>query len=301
MKDESYRYLRQLYDGYRNSLERKKKLRSGSALLSSLSIKNNERFRALNEASMSLNNIPAERLLELKESGLIRNTDDVSTYTISAKGVWEIERADGVLNEADLLDFIDNNYFDLFEAGKPLTEKEKVIIFGLLAARAFSAASCVDMRKDTPVKNAWKDVMVSSFSMLREMGVIKKLTMDDLMPENGIEHPASHLIRHTDQLPRKTRAIFKASGKNKYYLDVEDGDNVSLERIAYLFWLVFGESANPENIDDINDYCTKIAYNASIRVFDMAEHKFSSPRYDELMRDGLVESILSRARWEKEA
>jgi len=56
------------------------------------------------------------------------------------------------LDENDLIKFIDDNYFDLFETGKPISEKEKVILFGLLSARAFSEASSVDMRKGDSVK-----------------------------------------------------------------------------------------------------------------------------------------------------
>jgi len=66
MREESYNYLYRLYEGYRNSLEARKKLRSKSALLSSLTVKNNERFRAMSDASKSFSCIPAEVLMDLK-------------------------------------------------------------------------------------------------------------------------------------------------------------------------------------------------------------------------------------------
>jgi hypothetical protein len=211
----------------------------------------------------------------------------------------EVEKDRETLDVGGLLDFIDSTYFDLFEKRKPLTEREKVIIFSMLSARAFSEESSVDMRKDDSVKDAWKDVLISSYNKLRELGIINKLAPEELMIDCGIEHPASHLIRHTDQLPRKTKAIYKAIGKNKYYLDVEDNGSVSVEKLAYLFWLVLGDKATPDNIDSIHEYCTKTAYDASIYVYDMAEHKYSSPRYDAIMRDGLVDSIMNRSHWEE--
>lgn len=299
MKDESARYLNRLYDSYRESLEARKKLRSQSVLLSSFGIKKNERFRAMMDASKSLNRLPSEVLLELRENEFIRNTDDVDSCIITANGIWEVEKNRKILDVNGLLTFIDDNYFDLFEKRKPLTEREKVIVFGMLSTRAFSAESSVDMRKDDLVKDVWKDVMISSYNELNELGVMNKLLLDDLMPEGGIEHPASHLIRHTDQLPRKTKTIFNAIGKNKYHLDVEDGDSISVDKLAYLFWLVLGKSATPDNLESIHEYCTKTAYNASIYVYDMAEHKYSSPKYDEIMRDGLVNSIIHRSRWEE--
>ena len=299
MKDESARYLNRLYDSYRESLGTRKKLRSDSALISSISIKNNERFRAMKDASKSLNRIPSEVLSELKENGFVRNTDDIDTYIITAKGIWEVEKNREILDVNGLLSFIDDTYFDLFENRKPLTEREKVIVFGMLSARAFSEESSVDMRKDDLVKDAWRDVMNSSYSKLKELEVMNKLALEDLMTDSGIEHPASHLIRHTDQLPRKTKAIFKAIGKNKYYLDVEDEGSVSVDKLAYLFWSVLGDKATPDNAENIHEYCTKTAYNTSIYVYDMAEHKYSSPKYDALMREGLINSIIHRSRWEE--
>ena len=299
MQDESMKYLSRLYDSYRESLEARKKLKFESALISSLSVKNNERFRAMKDASKPLNKIPSEILLELKTKEFIRNIDDVSSYTITAKGIWEIEKDRGLLDEDGMLSFIDKNYFDLFEAGKPLTEREKVIVFALLSARAFSEESSADMRKDDSVKDAWKDVMISSYNELKKLGVMDKLLLEDLMPQSGIEHPASHLIRHTDSLPRKTMAIFTAGGRNRYYLDVTDEDAVSNDKLAYLFWLVLGSSATPDNVELIHQYCTKVAYDAGIYVYDMAEHKYSSPKYDAILRDGLATSIINRSRWEK--
>jgi predicted transcriptional regulator len=300
MKEESIRYLQKMYDSYRDNFEMKKKMQSKSVLISSLKVKNNDRFRPLNDSARMAAKMPSDVLFELKENEMIRNTDDVASFTISGKGIWFVEKMNGVIDEKSLIDFIDEKYFNLSESGKSLTDKEKVVIFGLLATRAFSQNSAADMRKDDYVKDAWKEIMKSSFEKLEEIGVIKNLKPDDLMPEGGIEHPASHLIRHTDSLPRKTRAIFNASGKNRYYLDLYDSDSLSVEKLAYMFWLVFGDSINSDNVENISDYCIDIAYNKSIYVFDLDEHKFSTPEYDELVRSGIMESIILRPQWSNE-
>jgi hypothetical protein len=298
MKEESIKYLQKMYDAYRDNLEMKKKLQSKSVLISTLKVKKNDRFRPLNDSARMAAKIPSDILLELKENGMIRNTGDVASFTISGKGIWLIEKSNGIIDDNVLIDFIDENYFNPFEAGKPLTEKEKVIIFGLLATRAFSQNSAADMRKDDYVKDAWKEIMESSLEKLREVGVIKSLEIDDLMPKKGIEHPASHLIRHTDSLPRKTRAIFTAGGKNNYYLNLYENDQLSMEKLAYLFWLVFGDSIDSDNIEGISEYCRDVAYNKSIYVFDLDGHKFSTPEYDELVRSSIMESIVLRPQWD---
>lgn len=297
MKEESMRYLQKMYDAYKDNFEIKKKMPSKSVLISSLKVKNNDRFRLLNDSARMAAKMPSDILLELKENGMIRNTADVASFTISGKGIWLIEKRNGIIDENILIDFIDDNYFNRFEAGKPLTDKEKVIVFGLLATRAFSQNSTVDMRKDDCVKDAWKGIMESSFQKLKEVGAIKSLELDDLIPKGGIEHPASHLIRHTDSLPRKTRAIFKASGKNRYYLDLYENGSLSMEKLAYMFWLVLGNSIDSDNIENINEYCRDVVYNKSIYVFDPDEHKFSTPEYDELVRSGIMESIVLRPQW----
>ncbi|NLT38804.1 MAG: hypothetical protein GXX95_11735 [Methanomassiliicoccus sp.] len=300
MKEGSNRYLQKFYDSYRDNLDMKKKLISKSVLLSSLRVKNNVRFTALNESAIVAAKIPSDVLFELKQNGWVRDTEDMSTVTISAKGIWYIEKRNGILGEEALLDFIDDNYFAMVEASKPLSEKEKVIIFGMLTTRAFSINSAVDMRKDDSVKDTWKEVMISAFEKLKELGAVERLEIVDLMPTQGIEHPASHLIRHTDSLPRKTRAIFKASGKNKYYLDMYVNDSLSTEKLAYLFWLVFGRLLDSDNVEKISEYCREVAYNKSIYVFDLDEHKFSTPEYDELIRTSIIDSIIMRSQWDSE-
>lgn len=298
MREESIRHLQKMYEAYKDHLEMKKKLQSRSILISSLKVKSNERFRPLNDSARTAAKMPSDILLELKENGMVRHTGDATSFTISGKGIWFIERKNGIIDENILIDFIDDHYFNLFESGKPLTDREKVIVFGLLATRAFSQDSAADMRKDDYVKDAWKEIMESSFEKLREVGAIKGLKPEDLMPKEGIEHPASHLIRHTDSLPRKTRAIFKASGKNGYYLDLYRDDRLSVEKLAYMFWLVLGKSIDSDSIENISEYCRYVVYNKSIYVFDLDVHKFSTPEYDELVRSGIMESIVLRPQWD---
>jgi len=292
--------LYRFYDSFRYQMEIGGKLKSDSVLTTSIKQFKNTRFRPLKESAIDGHKIPPDLLSQLTGQNLVRSSGELAKFVITGKGIWEAEKARGLIDETRLIDFIDSNFFEvLFEQATPLTDREKVVLFTMLAARAFSEGSSADMKRSREVNSAWLDAFMACSSELRKLGVITTENVD-IFPDNSqYEDVASHFIRHTDRLPRKTRAIFKSSSKrdNRYFLDVRKNDEVELDRLAYLFWLVLGSQLTVDNIDSVNDFCASVAYDRSVQLFEHEKHVFASPRYDDVVRSAIIESIVSRQKW----
>ena len=293
MDDESFELLERFYDRLRDVVEAQGKLRSGSLITCSMDVKNNTRASWLKESSIPAQKIDPNHLRSLLDSGLVRVANEVSKYVISAKGLWEVEKKRSLLDDDRLLGYIDSKFFDLFETQTRLSEKEKVIIMSLLAARSFAPQSPVDLHKDEATMDAWIRIIESVYDILSKMGVISRLSREDLFGRKGNEHPVSNLIRHTDALPRKTKMLYKAAGNQQYYLDLFDGARVSVGKLGHLFWLVFEDKLNSLNFDEVLELCQRTAYGEGLYVFDLKDHRFSSHEYDDVIREGMKESILS--------
>ena len=294
----AYESLKRFYQACRDRFQFHGKLRGESLLISGLEVKNNVRFSLLGEASLESRKIDADHLSELVAGEFIREIDEPGLFTITAKGIWEVERSEHLLDSAKLVDYIDRKNFALFAKAR-LTEKEKVIVFSFIAVRAFSERSCVDLHRDDATMEAWRRIIEKAYQALRGLGVVRTLSEADLLRAKGTERPVSHLIRHTDALPRKTKGIFKAPGKQRYYLDLYDGATVPIDRLAFMFRLVFEGELDLEGMENVLEVCRSVAYDEAIHVFDYpedvsgaSEHLFSKPVYDDVVRESLRRSLV---------
>lgn len=298
MDSATFESLKRFYQACRDRFQFHGKLRGESLLISGLEVKNNVRFSLLGESSIESRKIDADHLSELVTGEFIREIDEPGRYTITARGIWEVERSEHLLDDAKLVRYIDQKNFALFTKAR-LTEKEKVIVFSLIAVRAFSVRSCVDLHRDDATMEAWRRIIETAYKTLRGLGIVRNLSEAELLRAKGTERPLSHLIRHTDALPRKTKGIFRAPGKQRYYLDLYDGTTVPMDRLAFMFRLVFEGELDLEGMESVLEVCRSVAYDEAIHVFDypedvigVSEHLFSKPMYDDVVRDALHRSLV---------
>jgi len=59
-----------------------------------------------------------------------------------------------------------------------------------------------------------------------------------------------------------------------------------------------GSKLGAEGIDQLQDFCASVAYDYSVRLFEHEKHVFASPRYDDLLRRAIIDSVVSRQKWE---
>lgn len=234
---------------------------------------------------------------DLVSAGLADYASADKRITLSSRGIWEAEQARGTLDSARLLTFIDDKWFDLFSESKSLpTDKEKLVLFTLLAGRAFSAGTAVDLSSKR-AHGPWTELTLASEAFLRDRGIIKDDRVTEALRSEGAGAalpPVVKFYRYTENLPKKTEGLYAAKGNNKYYLDLDTDGAVDSSKITYLFKLVLGDQADFTLAEAITDYCRDKAYDIAIQVFPQSEPKFTSLDYDRLIEKALRDLVLAR-------
>jgi hypothetical protein len=297
MNENTLHFLIKFYDILYDNIERNKKLDHKSVLISLLKIKTlTPRQKILRESSKSSSDIPTDVLKILLSEKLVQSGDEIDKYTITSKGIFTVEKEKEILNEDSLMSFIDSEYFIIGEKIKPITDREKVILFGMIAARTLSKDSLIDLRQDNS-QDTWMQIFDMSYEKLKSLNIIKE-AKDELLGNSKTEHNVVNLIRHNIYLTRKIKGYYHTTNKMQYYLDISDGDQISRQKLSYLFWQIFQGNLAKDSIDDIMTFCKKIS-NMGIYVFNMNTHIFSMPKYDLVLEDCIKDSIISKRKWEK--
>jgi hypothetical protein len=297
-------YLQKFYRLLKDNFLREKKLKDKSILISFLETKSASRNKLIRDSTMPSNLIPNEILLSLLTKKQIQVLGNLGSYAITAKGVWNIEQSLNLISEDTFLSYINGKFFtgtstaSSFNHGD-LDDREMVIVLAMIAARAFSEKSLVDLKKDDGVKAKWQEVLEKSYNLLKDLNAIKKLRKEDFLSKIGNEHVVSSIFRHNGPAVQKTRGIYVYTGKYGYYLDIFKDGVLSKEKLSYLFWKIFKGSLSSDSADLILQFCKDISSKESIYLYDIKEHNFSNPIFDYVIKDSLLDSVLSKAKWAK--
>ena len=302
MSDEEKRYLKDFYTLLRDNMRRERSLKRKSVLVSFLETRSASRFKLLKNSTIHSSLVPNEILISLLSKGYIQVLSNINTYAVTAKGVWVSEQDLEIMNEEKLLSHINNKYF----TGKPpgsnvkndLNDKEKTILLAMISARTFSEKSLADLKKSETTKDKWLEILEKSYDLLCSQNQITKLNKE-FFNRKGNEHAASSIFRHNNQMVQKTLGIYEYKGNYQYYLNLYEESQFSTEKLSYLFWKIFKGKIDLDSVDVIAKYCNEISNKESIYLFEMKEHVFSMPVYDSLLKDSLLDSIASKARWAK--
>ncbi len=283
--------LKVLHDNLMTLLALDNKLVQNSVLLSFFNFKSNIRFNYLLKAAQNADNIPDIIIKDLLESGDIREIGDMNNYTITGKGIWEIER-DYKLTENQLINFIDTKYFVVESENKDLSDKEKVILLSLIAIRAFSGEFCIDLKRSEYLLESMKRIIDASHEILFDLGVIT-MQYSKLYGKKGNEHMVSNLIRHTDSLPKKTKSFFYAPGDQKYYLNIIEGGTIGKKDLLWLLKRILGKNVitDLEQYDRLKTFFNTIPYKEGYFVFENIDKSFVNHEIDDLIEVILKEMI----------
>lgn len=296
MNDIEIRQLNKFYNLLFENLEKDKKLKEKSILISFLKPQKASRFRLLRRSTLSSDLIPNHILSSLLSKRYIQNIDEIELYAITGRGVWFIEKSKELLNKNILISYIDDEYFTI--KIKDLNDKEKIILFSLISTRTFSENSTVDLNKDIPVKNRWKHVMERCYDKLNDLKIIK-IEKDKLFKRTGNMHIVSYIFRHNNDMVQRTKEIYSYNRKQEYYLDLFSNSYFSDEKLSYLFWKIFKGSITADVGVDIINFCNDISKQESIYLFEGGKHIFTMPSYDLKIKDGLFDSIINKEKWDK--
>jgi len=297
MSDEE-NHLKRFYISLSDNLRREKRSRENSVLLSFLKTRSASRYRLLRKSALNSALIPREVLTTLLSKGFIQCIEGIDSYSITAKGVWHYEREKDLMNQETLLSYINDEYFIPTIKGD-LNDREKVILFMMISTRTFSEKSTVDLHKRDAVKDKWREMLERSYDLLDDLNILMKPDKESFLGKKGNIHVVSSIFRHNNQMVQKTRGIYIYTGKHEYYLNLYKNSNFSQNNLSYLFWKVFKGDIPSESVDRVIEYCNEISKEESIFLFDMPEHAFSMPKYDTMIKDGLMDSIISRDKWSR--
>ncbi|MHA1658729.1 MAG: hypothetical protein ACTSUT_06360 [Promethearchaeota archaeon] len=296
MREEDYLYLKKYYEKARQSYFFDKKKEIKSLFFELLKIKNNVRYNILNHASRKEDYFSKNIITNLLKEGLIRPTDKINNYVITAKGIWKIEYKNKDIDLETLLNFIDDKYFNLFGGNKNLNDKEKVMLLFMIVSRAFSEDAPINLKKRGNSKDEIGTIINSSFLLLKKYSVITNLTEKKLFNLKGNEHPVSDFIRHKEALVRKTNGLYRTLRDQKYCLDLMINDHFKVQELAYLLWLVFGTKINNQLQEDFLKLSESI-YQKSIFIYSSGDFSFFNPKYDDEIKNALDEYLINLKMW----
>jgi len=297
MNQNEKKYLMKFYDALYDNLERDRKLKEKSVFISFLRTNKTPRYKLLTKSAIPSSKVPNKIINFLLLEKLITSTNEIESYTITAKGVWSIENEKGKLDEDSFISYINKEYFTI-EKQKKVTDNEKVVLFSMIVARTFSDKSPLYLETGSSSVDKWKEILDLSCDKLISLKVIPKTTKNKLYSKAGNEHAVSNLIRHNIYLSPKIKGIYHSMGSQNYYLDIYDDSQISKDKLSYLFWKIFNGNLNNESIDEIAKFCSRLSDNMSIYIFDLDIHIFSTPKYDIIVKDCLKDSMISKTKWE---
>lgn len=297
MNENELEYLYKFYNLLYNNFEIIKKSENNSLIYALLKTRDANRFKLIKRSIISSNIMPSDVLGSLISGDYIQNIDDLDSYVITAKGIWYIEKIKNNMNEDYFLKMINDNYI-ITKQKKDLDDKEKVILLSMIATRAFSKTSCVDLRKDIGIQDRWKKVIDDVYQFLFSENIIKK-DRNQIFGHTGNMHIVTSLFRHNVKMVQKTMNIYTYSGKLEYYLDLYSDNIFYNDKLSYLFWKIFKENLTSDSVDKIVEFCNSISKSESLFLFDIKMHVFTNPLYDLKIRDSMINSIALKNKWEK--
>jgi predicted transcriptional regulator len=250
-------------------------------------------LQIINDSAIPAHTLTPDSIKKLLEQKLIKKTDEsVKKYIITARGIWTVEKKKNLINEISLLDYFDEKKFSItFEKTADMEFREKVVIFSMIATRVFSKESWLNLQAQSGLQNHWKEIFDLSAQKLHEMGVLTEKNKIELYYRSAHDPPAVSLTRRLPDMQKHTKYVYQLDGNLRYWLEMPEYENDFKEKLAELFSMVFKEKLTFENLDLIYDFCSEISHTKSIFVFDLNKHKFSSPKYDDLVKEALIKGI----------
>ena len=256
------------------------------------------RMRLLIDAAVLTKIEKPEILDQLSRLGLIQFIDVKRSVTFTAKGIWQIEKELKVIDADVLIDFIDKKWFDCFKKeSQALSDKEKVILFTALAARAFSEQSSIDLTKKDKIHDAWKETVEKVVDFLFANKIIADPSLRQSLfvgKKSGKTtlHPVVYCFRYSADIPQKVNGLFVAKN-SRYFLNIYRDEKIAIEELSFLFELVLGDNFGSDLLDKVFKFCQEISYEKSIVVFSVDKHNFAQPDYDDLIRASLQKVLLN--------
>ncbi|KKM03325.1 hypothetical protein LCGC14_1775560 [marine sediment metagenome] len=169
MDSEELKYLGKFYDEICFAINKisKKATKSISPIVIFIKTQKKRIIEILKKASLSKYEFDNENVFEnLLKKQYIRSSNKSGEYIITPKGLWEYENRSNKCGLEQFLEFIDKEYFNLFKSHERAFDvKEKVVIFGMIAARTLSKESWIDANVEGSILKHWREIFDKIFKL----------------------------------------------------------------------------------------------------------------------------------------
>lgn len=274
----------------RNYAYSRKKLYKNSVLLTIMNSSSTDNTKILSISAENLKNYTTAQIHTLLNNNyikIIENIDKETDVILTIKGIWSIE-SETIIGIDDILTNIQSLKLNFADSIEQLNEKEKVIIFSMIALRVFSPDCCMDLSTDLN-SDRWQDIILKQIDYIKGINISKK--NNPILEKKGYDHPMRSLMRHANNLPNKTMGIFSPLGNYQYYLDIKIEDEIKAKaQIGFLLSEVFPSLNSIEIKDSVSKHLQDIAHNESILVNPKVT--FISFLWDRIIKDAIDDIYL---------
>ncbi len=268
-------------------------IRENSIFITLIEASQNRVLSILSDSALSSDLIRQKNFEELLDLNLIKKDEFSNKYSITAQGIWLIEKNKNLVSESQLISYFQRNQFQRKKGSRiDLNFREKVLLLSMIAVRAFSQESPVALAPRYNLQNSWKEIFDLCNQFLCDMKIISEEEKNKLYLRAVADHPLLTIFRRNTDFPKKTNFLYKFDKYLNYWLDMPENEDEFTENLALLFSLIFKEQLTFENLDMINDFCYEIAHRKSVFVFkDISKHKFLDTKFDLIVKEALIRGI----------
>ena len=268
-------------------------IKENSIFITLIGASQNKVLKLLSDSALSPDFIGEEKIGQLMELNFIKKDEFSENFSITAQGVWQVEKNKNIVSEPQIIDYFQKTQFQRKKGSKiDLKYREKVLLLSMIAARAFSLESAVNLAPRIKLHDDWQEIFDAANQFLFDLEVIDEDEKNSLYLRCANDQPITTIFRRLTDFPKKTNFVYKFDKNLKYWLEMPDSEKEFKEVMASLFPLIFDEKLSYENLDAILAFCRKIAQSKSVFIFgDITKHKYLDPRYDSWLKEALIKGI----------
>ncbi len=219
-----------------------------SLLVKIVSSNKNTVKRAFTQASEKYS-ASASVIDTLVEAGYVREISP-KKYAITARGIMFIEFEAYPVDRDIYANWLDAKYLEMDNA--PISDKNRVVLLAVFAARCFSEDTCASYSDDAR-ETAFLQLLNDCNAFLSSLDVIKPNSID-LCRTTKSKTQMSSILGQIDKLPQSTGMKFIAKGK-QYYLDVWKDGGLDRSSITFLTKTIMGENVTRDRIKKLEEFC----------------------------------------------
>lgn len=271
--------LKDMYDQCLKKFDKKEK----SLWLLVVMSNSNTIKRAVKESSYNSPS-PSAIMDELIKSNYVCESEP-GVYSITAEGILYVEKNIYHLDDGALVDWVNKK---MMFNNRKITDKNRIVLLTLLAARCFSDSACATyVEKDGEA--AFLDLIRDSNTFLIDHEIIEKDAIK-VSSKQKSKSEISAILDQIDKLPSSSGMLFVARDK-KYYLDVFEDGMIKVQSITMLTKIILGEKTSYEAISDLKVFCKK-SYMKYGYIFRTGDVFFEGAMVDYDIDSGMDDALI---------